>query len=207
MSCSSQVTLFRCISLWLYHGILPCPRLSAKPAYAISSHHCHRNVSLPSGASLWNGMFGLVEGQYTAQRVFSHVVCFFLSVFWRNFCFFMKLKKISPKRCNKPENVCLAYTFLWRLTAVSWNEIVFSLEVTLKRVCWSFKGKCEKVRDCWKISVFIENTCHGVGSKNAGRNWSADIVLGTDHLVLLANGFPRLIVYVRPPSLFWEQVA
>ena len=27
----------------------------------------NRNVSLPSGASLWNGMFGRVEGQYTAR--------------------------------------------------------------------------------------------------------------------------------------------
>ena len=24
--------------------------------------------------------------------------------------------------------------------------------------------------------VFIENTCHGVGSKNAGQNWNADVV-------------------------------
>ena len=52
-------------SVWLYHGILPCPILSAKPAYTISSHNFHRNVSLPSAASLWNGMFGRVEGQYT----------------------------------------------------------------------------------------------------------------------------------------------
>ena len=58
-------SLFWCISLWLYHQILPSPILSAKPAYAISSHNCHRNVSLPSGASLWNGMFGRIEGQYT----------------------------------------------------------------------------------------------------------------------------------------------
>ena len=42
-----QFTLFRCINLWQYHGILACPILSAKPAYAISSHNCHRNVSLP----------------------------------------------------------------------------------------------------------------------------------------------------------------
>ena len=27
-----------------------------------------------------------------------------------------------------------------------------------------------------------------------------DVVLSTDHVVLLANGFPRLSVYVRPPS-------
>ena len=63
--CSSEVTLFRCISLWVYHGLLPCPISSAKSAYAISSHNCHRNVSLPSSASLWNGMFGRIEGQYT----------------------------------------------------------------------------------------------------------------------------------------------
>ena len=36
-----------------------------QPAYAISFHNCHRNVSLPSGAPLWNGMFGRVKGQYT----------------------------------------------------------------------------------------------------------------------------------------------
>ena len=43
-------------SVWLYHGFLPCPILSAKPAYVISSYNCHRNVSPPSDASLWNGM-------------------------------------------------------------------------------------------------------------------------------------------------------
>ena len=35
----------------------------------------------------------------------------------------------------------------------------------------------------------------------------ADVVLGTNHMVLLANGFPRLSVYVCSPSLFREQVA
>ena len=34
-------------SIYDYHGILPCPILSAKPTYAISSHNCHRNASLP----------------------------------------------------------------------------------------------------------------------------------------------------------------
>ena len=43
---------------------LPCTISSAKPAYAISSHNCHWSVSLPSGASLWNGKFGRVECQY-----------------------------------------------------------------------------------------------------------------------------------------------
>ena len=44
---------------------LPCPISPAKPAYAISFDYWHWNVSLPSGASLWNGMFGRVEGQNT----------------------------------------------------------------------------------------------------------------------------------------------
>ena len=55
--------------------------------------------------------------------------------------------------------------------------------------------------------VFIESTCPGVGSKNAGRNSNENVVLSTDHVVLLANGFPRLNIYVRPPSLFRKQVA
>ena len=59
-SLSSGASVYECTM-----GFLPCPILSAKPAYAISSHNCHRNLPLPSGASLWNGMFGRVEGQYT----------------------------------------------------------------------------------------------------------------------------------------------
>ena len=34
-------------------------------AHAISSHNCYWNVSLPSGASPWNGIFGWVKGQNT----------------------------------------------------------------------------------------------------------------------------------------------
>ena len=55
--------------------------------------------------------------------------------------------------------------------------------------------------------VFIENTYPGVGSKNTGRNSNEGIVSSTDHVVLLAYGFPRLNIYLRPPSLFREQVA
>ena len=44
-------------------------------AHAISSHNCHYNVSLPSGASPWNGIFGRVDGQNTTlppYHPFSH---------------------------------------------------------------------------------------------------------------------------------------
>ena len=47
---------------------LPCPISLAKHAYAISSHNCHWNVSLPSDASPRNGKFGRVEGQNTTLR-------------------------------------------------------------------------------------------------------------------------------------------
>ena len=75
------------------------------------------------------------------------------------------------------------------------GESVLALQVKM----W----KRERV---FENEVFIENTCHEIGSKNAGRNSNMDVVLSTDHVVLLANGFPRLIIYVRPPSLLWEQV-
>ncbi len=65
------VMQFRGHSLPVYQSMsvpwdfLTFPISSAKHAYAISSHNCHWNVSLPSGASLWNGKFGRVEGQNT----------------------------------------------------------------------------------------------------------------------------------------------
>ena len=43
-------------SLLVHHsevGPSPCPILSAELTCTISSHNCHWNVSLPSGASLW----------------------------------------------------------------------------------------------------------------------------------------------------------
>ena len=58
-SLSSGASVYECTM-----GILPCPILLAKSTYAISPHNCHWNVSLPSGASLWNGMFAWAEGQY-----------------------------------------------------------------------------------------------------------------------------------------------
>ena len=58
---------------------------------------------------------------------------------------------------------------LWQLTAVSWNErvIVFSLEVTLVRVCRPCKWNLKRER-VLEDEVFIENTSHGVGSKKRG---------------------------------------
>ena len=66
MSCSSEVTLFRCISLWVYHGSLTLSHFVSKfPPTRFLSITGHLDASLPSGTSLWNGMFGRVEGQNT----------------------------------------------------------------------------------------------------------------------------------------------
>ena len=64
-SLSSGGSVYECTM-----GILPCPILLAKSTYSISPHKWHRNVPLPSGASLWNGMFARVEGQNTTQAVY-----------------------------------------------------------------------------------------------------------------------------------------
>ena len=80
----AEITImqFRGHSLPVYQSMsvswdfLPCPILSAKHAYAISSYNCHWNMSLPSGASPWNDMFGQVEGQNTTN---THSICINIS--------------------------------------------------------------------------------------------------------------------------------
>ena len=54
------------------HGILSCPILSAKSTNAIFSHNSHRNASLPSGASLWNGMFVHHQAEITITQFTGH---------------------------------------------------------------------------------------------------------------------------------------
>ena len=70
----------------------------------------------------------------------------------------------------------------------------------------ALQEKLRKKERVLENEVFIENTCLGVGSKNPGRNSNDDLVLNTYHVVLRANGFPKLIVYVHPQSLFRKQV-
>ena len=133
--------------------------------------------------------------------------CSFLSVVRRNCCF------RGWKKSHR-QSILRKGMFAWHIYFVAFDccwliwesdsvlsgghtgESVLALQVKM----W----KRERVSE---DKVFMENTCLGVGSKNAGRNSNKDVVLNTDHVVLLTNGFLRLIVYVRPPSLFREQVA
>ena len=48
-------------------GFYLVPFCQPNPPMRFLSITSHWNASLPSGASLWNGMFGRVEGQYTTS--------------------------------------------------------------------------------------------------------------------------------------------
>ena len=62
-SLSSGASVFECIM-----GFYLIPFRQPNPPMRFLSITGHWNVSLPSGASLWNGMFGRGEGQYTTRR-------------------------------------------------------------------------------------------------------------------------------------------
>ena len=109
-SLSSGASVYECTM-----GFLPCPVFSAKPAYVISSHKCHRNVSLPSGASLWNGMFGQVEGQYTTPSL-----SYYLPIAGGRILGFIPFPKGISAMWNaislvQDLNSCRRVHFLWRL--------------------------------------------------------------------------------------------
>ena len=77
-------------SLPVHHsevGPSPCPILSVELTCAISSHNCHWNVSLPSGASLW--MAFLAGSKVKIQQ---YVIT--LKDFW-NIFFLLRRKKRS----------------------------------------------------------------------------------------------------------------
>ena len=66
-SLSSGASVYECII-----GFYLVPFCQPNPPTWFLSITGHWNVSLPSGASLWNGMFGRVEGQYTTS---THLSC------------------------------------------------------------------------------------------------------------------------------------
>ena len=82
----------------------------------------------------------------------------------------------------------VAFDVCWWIRESHWRECVSpSIEIVKK----------EKV---FEDEVFIKNTCLGIGSENAGQHSNEDVVLSSYPVVLLANGFPRLNIYLRPPS-------
>ena len=65
-SLSSGASVYECI-VSFYLVLFRQPNLPTR----LLSITGHWNVSLPSGASLWNGMFGRVEGQNTTMKTLS----------------------------------------------------------------------------------------------------------------------------------------
>ena len=133
--------------------------------------------------------------------------CSFLSVVRRNCCF--RGWKKSHRQCILRKGM-----FAWPIHFVAFDVFWWIREID-SIISGSHTGesvlalpvKMWKRKRVFEDELFIENTCLGIGSENAGRNSNKDVVLSNDHVVLLANCFPRLKVYVCPPSLFREQVA
>ena len=67
-SLSSGTPVYECIM-----GFYLVPFRQPNPLTRFLSITSHWNVSLPSGASLWNGMFGRVKGRYTTSGKKLHV--------------------------------------------------------------------------------------------------------------------------------------
>ena len=90
-SLSSGASVYECIM-----GFFPGPILLARSAYAIFPHKCHRNVSLPSGASPWNGIFGQVEGQNaTFMDSFGKQCCIYQTLHTRRMWHKANFKRLS----------------------------------------------------------------------------------------------------------------
>ena len=84
MSLSSGGSVYECIM-----GFCLVPFRQPNPPTRFLSITGYWNVSLPSGASLWNGMFDRVEGQYTT--VWS------INIVTRSFLFNFQLSKLKTK--------------------------------------------------------------------------------------------------------------
>ena len=72
-SLSSSASVYECIM-----GFYLVPFRQPNSPTRFLSITGHWDVSLPSGASLWNGMFGRVEGQYTTSPLQLVVLYFFI---------------------------------------------------------------------------------------------------------------------------------
>ena len=156
---------------------------------------------------VWLTQLKLQKGQNDKSVLCMLTTCSFLSVVRRN-CRFRGWKKSHKQGILRKGMFARPIHFvafdgcwwIWQsdsiLSGSHTGESVLALQVKM----WKREREFED-------EVFIENTCLRVGSKNAGWNSNKDEVLNTDHVVLLANGFPRLNICVRPPSLSREQVA
>ena len=125
--------------------------------------------------------------------------CSFLSVIRRNCCF---------RAWKKSQGILMKGMFAWLIHFMVFDgcwwiwesDSILSGSHTGESVL-ALQVKLWKRGRVFEDEVFIENTCLRVGSLNAGRNSNEDVVLNTDHVVLLANGFPET-EYLRASAIF-----
>ena len=138
------VMQFRGHSLPVYQSMsvpwdfLPCPISSAKHTYAISSHNCHWNLSLPSGASLWNDKFGRVEGQNTTPRqTFIH--CRYRDILYLRYKGICVLVRILYLCYDLSLTVYLCLSMLWSIVLTL--NVAICIVLLHLRYCVKFESE------------------------------------------------------------------
>ena len=129
-SLSSSASVYECIM-----GFYLVPFRQPNPPTWFLSITGHWNVSLPSGASLWKGMFGRVEGQYTTVPRAPTIT---ISV---NFMFQNLFNSLAMPWYSSSFFFFFTFTF-WSVGSTSWQIPCFLLTNTrfdiLPRFRWSF---------------------------------------------------------------------
>ena len=104
--------------------------------------------------------------------------CLFLSVVRRNFSCFWSWKKSHRNgvRIKRMVGWHMHFCGGWWLLVEMREWYVFSLEVTLERVCWPCKWNVKKRKSAWRRSIYRKYLSRS-SSKNAGWNSNVDVVL------------------------------
>ena len=104
----------------------------------------------------WLSIFYSILTVYIKRDVSSPMLfgCFFRWIDEISFVF--EVEKIFTEKVWEVREWLRDIYILWRYTAVSWNErvIVFSLEVTLERVCWLSKWNVKKRKSVGRRSIY-----------------------------------------------------
>ena len=104
-SLSSGASVYECIV-----GFYLVPFSQPNPPTRLLSIIGHSNVSLPFGASLWNGMFSQVEGQYTTLEALRNVECFFIAIAPSSNLTWSSSTWLGPIYWSKEQTVCKQIT-------------------------------------------------------------------------------------------------
>ena len=130
-------------------GPSPCPILSAELTCAISSHNCHLNVSLPSGASLW---IAFLAGSKIQQLIFL----------------------LNPFATSR---MCHKFNFKWRLTDLSSKVkilnrtnylagriIIVFIHFSMVLAIWKMQTDLSWIPTLLTVSLFFDNNRYNMNA-------------------------------------------